>query len=110
MERVPADDVTAWTGLQTKYHNLLLEIAGNRRLGEALQRLNNQLHHISAGHAAIKGRMAASCQEHRAVVAVIAAGDADSAARLALEHLQHMRRSIIEVVKGVLIGFVGEEI
>jgi DNA-binding GntR family transcriptional regulator len=103
-------DVAHWNELQNRYHDRMLQIAGNRRLGETLHRLNNQLHHISAGHAAIRGRMADSVVEHRAVAEAVASGDGDLASRLALEHLQRMRKSIIEVVQTVLIGFVGDEV
>jgi len=105
-----AGDLAGWVEADRRYHALLHELAGNRRLRQFQEQLNNQLYRLECGHLTMEGRMAVACQEHRRIAEAVAAGEADLAARQARAHVQALRTSIVDVVENVLMPFLGREL
>jgi DNA-binding GntR family transcriptional regulator len=74
------------------FHLTLLAAAGNGRLVDAVARLRDQtrLHNLRAINA--DGRLVASADEHRPLLAAITRQDRRTAERLMRRHLGHIRR------------------
>lgn len=110
MERASAaNDLESWLAADRRYHDLLHDLAGNRFLKRFQEQLNNQLYRLEVGHFAMEGRMETACAEHRQVAEAIAAGQPEQAAECALAHIRALRESMLNVVKNVLIPFLGQE-
>jgi DNA-binding GntR family transcriptional regulator len=103
-------DLDAWLLADRRYHDLLFQLAASQRLHQFLRQLNHQLYRLWIGYSAMEGRMAVSCAEHQSLGQVIMAGDADRAAREALRHSQSLRDNLTEVIKNVLIPFLGRKL
>lgn len=110
MERASeTKDLESWLAADNCYHELLHDLAGNRFLKKFQEQLNNQLYRLEVGHFAMEGRMETACGEHRQIAEAIAAGQPDRAAESALKHIRTLRTSMLNVVKNVLIPFLGHE-
>ncbi|MFZ5918029.1 MAG: GntR family transcriptional regulator [Chloroflexota bacterium] len=109
MERsCETDDLDVWLSADNRYHSLLQAIVGNRQLTRFQQQLNHQLYRLQVGHLAMKGRLIEACQEHRLVAEAIVAGDPDLAAENARRHISTLRANVIDVVKNILLPFLGQ--
>lgn len=71
--------------LNTRFHGLILEMAGNPVLTEIVEPLRGRMQWIFS-HTA-QGRGHKSLEEHSGLVEAIAAGDEAAAARLAVDHV-----------------------
>ncbi|CAD5373454.1 Phosphonate utilization associated transcriptional regulator [Rubrivivax sp. A210] len=90
MERlVAAGDADAYHLLNLAFHDTLVELAGNRKLTALYRRLINELSLFRRRNLADAAQLPLSADEHRAIVAAIAAGD-EQAAGLA------MRRHVLD--------------
>jgi len=105
-----SSDLEGWLVADRCFHALVHDLAGNRRLKQFQEQLNNQLYRLESGHFATQDRMAAACQEHRLVAETIAAGNPDLAAEHARHHIQNLRASIVDVVQNILMPFLGQEL
>jgi DNA-binding GntR family transcriptional regulator len=103
-------DVKGWLAADRRYHGLLHELAGNKRLKQFQEQLNSQLYRLEAGYVGMKGRMVFACAEHRSVAEAISAGDPDLAAQGAQEHIVSLRESLTSVVQDLLMPFLGGEL
>lgn len=75
--------------LNTQFHDLLAETAGNALLASTLQQLSGVIRWIYAER--LTERVNDSWTEHRAIIAAIAAGDATAARQLAEGHVAAAR-------------------
>lgn len=103
-------DLEKWLAADYRYHDLLLHLAGGRFLARFQTNLNNHLYRFWIGYSSMEGRMAESCVEHRSVAEAVAAGDPHLAAEQALRHIRSLRSVLTDIVKNVLIPFLGEEL
>jgi DNA-binding GntR family transcriptional regulator len=103
-------DIAGWVAADGHYHDLLSQIAGNDRLRRFQEALNHQFYRLWVGYCSMEGRMAVSCAEHRHVADAVCEGDADAAASAAYDHTRSLRKSLIDVVKNVLVPFLGQEL
>lgn len=87
--------------LNTRFHALVLELAGNPVLTGVMEPLRGRLQWIFSRTA--QSRAPASLSEHRALAEAIAAGDQDRAAQLAVEHVAQALatyRAVVAEAKG----------
>lgn len=70
-----------------RFHHLVYESAGNGYLEQEVRRLHRRLKPYRRVQLHLRGRMAQSMAEHREIVAALAAGDADRAARALRDHV-----------------------
>lgn len=103
-----AKDLDRWLAADHRYHKILHDIAGNRRLKQFLERLNNQLYRLLVGHMATEGRMASASKEHRLIAEAVVSGNPDLAADRAVQRIQILRASMMDVMKNVLMPFLGQ--
>ena len=111
MERASESEcLERWLVADHRYHSLLHDVAGNSRLRQFQEQLNNQLYRLEAGHVAMGGQMATACEEHRLIAEAIASRNPELAAENALKHIRLLRERMVNVVKNVLIPFLGQEL
>jgi DNA-binding GntR family transcriptional regulator len=111
MERASeTQDLETWLAADHRYHDLLCNMAGNERLKQFEAQLNSQLYRLWAGHSAMEGQMAKSCIEHRTVAEAVVSRQPDLAAESTLKHVCSLRASLVDVMKNVLIPFLGQEL
>lgn len=69
------------------FYDILLQGCGNATIGDILRRLNNRISLLRRVSLGTPGRLAQTLEELEAVVQAVQRRDADSAARLAAEHV-----------------------
>lgn len=80
----------AWTLIGSRFHDLIVEAAGNQRLRAQLDSFNSQIEMTRrSALRADGGRRQAAIGQHRAIFEAIRARDPDRAQRLACEHVRH---------------------
>jgi phosphonate utilization transcriptional regulator len=88
MERAAArDDLDAYHPLNLRFHDALVEFAGNRKMLHTYRRLVNELNLFRRHTLAQRDRLPTSTREHQKIVDAIAAGEPDTAGRLLREHV-----------------------
>ena len=80
------DDREGYHMANLRFHDALIEFAGNAKLLQIYRRLVNELSLFRRHTLAQPRRMRKSAQEHRKILALIAAGDAEEAGALLYEH------------------------
>jgi DNA-binding GntR family transcriptional regulator len=90
-----ADDLGAWTRADRRFHDLLIEAAGNRRMRELMRQFDGQLHRMRVATIHLRPKPFLSTQDHRTVVEAIRARDDESAYRL---HIAHRQRALAEIL------------
>jgi DNA-binding GntR family transcriptional regulator len=89
-----AGDLASLPSLNTRFHDLLADIAGNRMLAETIERLRHLIEWIYSQR--IAERAPQSWEEHRQIVDAVAAGDADVAERVARSHIARARDAYLD--------------
>jgi phosphonate utilization transcriptional regulator len=88
---IAARDVEQYYGLNLRFHELLVEFAGNARLTEAYQRLTKELLLFRLRGLTNGGGLAVSSGEHGAIVDALEARDARRAGWLLRQHAANSR-------------------
>jgi len=88
--------IMAWLEIDEAFHDILYEMAKNRRAQEYIQSLNRQWHRLRMGINAMEGRIEKSIKEHLDLGKTILAGDAEGARVQMVHHLEN--RSIISIM------------
>jgi phosphonate utilization transcriptional regulator len=87
MEKASArNDLDAYHALNLRFHDALVEYAGNRKMLHTYRRLVNELNLFRRHMLAQRDRLVASTREHRQIVDAIAAGKPDLAGQLLHDH------------------------
>ena len=101
-EATARHDVKRYHALNLRFHDLLVDFAGNERLIEAYQLLTKELLLFRLRGLQDGGGFALSNTEHKAVVRAIAAGDSERAGRMLRRHAvdsrARMRKAIAATV------------
>ncbi|MFJ6673154.1 GntR family transcriptional regulator [Actinosynnema sp. NPDC091369] len=95
----PSDELLA---LDIEFHDTIYRAAGNRRLIEAWHAVRSQVHlfqltRIRLGHHDYR---AVVVDEHREIVRLLDAGDADEVTRFAEEHVHSAKRVLVAQLAG----------
>jgi DNA-binding GntR family transcriptional regulator len=98
--RVERGDVLGSADANVELHALIREIAGRPTLTRLVEQLNSQTTRFQYRTGLIPGRAAAVSDEHDAVVAAIAAGDADKAERAMRRHLSNVGAALSRASTG----------
>ena len=86
-DAVKAQDAYGYHLLNLKFHDRLVEMAGNRKLTSIYRKLIKELSLFRRLNLADGWLMPISASEHRHIVKAIASGDADAAGRAMSEHV-----------------------
>ncbi len=96
MERsVKADDARDYRLLNLKFHDRLVEMAGNRKLTAIYRKLIKELALFRRLNLADGWLMPISAGEHRQIVKTIASGDAEAAGRAMFDHVMESKERTI---------------
>jgi len=87
-ERLLAGDIDGYRDEDLAFHRAIWRLCGNERLRRAGEKLLDQMRLGNAVSSRRPGRGDQSVDEHRALVAAIAAGDGETAERAAREHIR----------------------
>jgi DNA-binding GntR family transcriptional regulator len=90
------DDVIAYSAADQRFHDAIAHASENDTLIETLSRLKRQIHivRLSANRDALV--VARTAQERPRILAALEARDAELAAHLMEEHIEGVRRSVID--------------
>jgi DNA-binding GntR family transcriptional regulator len=84
------------TRLDTEFHLMLCEFAGNREILEVLERLRSKLHRIILGiQNKNPGRIADGWREHEAIADAIFRGRGEQAAQRVVQHLEWGKKFLV---------------
>lgn len=93
---VKAGDVRAYHLLNLRFHDRLVEMAGNRKLSAIYRKLIKELSLFRRLNLeGPEGVLPASAGEHRAIVKAIAAGDAEAAGRAMFAHVMESKERTV---------------
>ena len=96
MERqVKAQDAYRYHLLNLKFHDRLVELAGNRKLTDIYRKLIKELSLFRRLNLADSWLMPITAHEHRPIVAAIASGDPEKAGRAMFEHAMDSKNRTI---------------
>jgi len=92
MDRAAArDELDAYHRANLKFHDRLVELAGNAKLLATYRRLVNELHLYRRASLAQAGALPVSTREHHDIVEKIASGQAAAAGRALYDHVMGSR-------------------
>ena len=106
---VKAEDARGYHLLNLKFHDRLVEVAGNSKLTAIYRKLIKELSLFRRLNLADGWLMPISAGEHRQIIKAIAAGDPEAAGRAMFDHVMdskertianHLRRSVSQAKKG----------
>lgn len=92
---VKAEDAYNYHLLNLKFHDRLVEMAGNRKLTAIYRKLIKELSLFRRLNLADGWLMPISANEHRQIVKAIASGDADAAGRAMFDHVMESKERTI---------------
>ena len=93
---VKAQDTYNYHLLNLKFHDRLVEMAGNRKLTEIYRKLIKELSLFRRLNLADGWLMPISSSEHRQIVKAIASGDADTAGKAMFDHVIESKERTID--------------
>jgi phosphonate utilization transcriptional regulator len=93
-----AHDISRYYVDNLRFHDLLVQYAGNKRLAEIYRRVIKELH-LFRLQGLYAGGATVSNVEHRAILRAIRSGDADAAGRALREHIEAARVRMRKAVR-----------
>ncbi len=92
-----ADDLDAWAAADERFHQGLVELAGNRTLKDAVQRLGDRAHRARMFTLRLRPKPVNSTREHTALLERIQAGDAKGAVQVNRQHRERASRELLSI-------------
>lgn len=92
-----ADDLDAWARADERFHQGLVELAGNKTLMDAVQRVGDRVHRARMFTLRLRPKPIRSTQEHTALLDRIRAGDAAGAIAVNRAHRERASRELIAI-------------
>ena len=93
-----ADDLVDWAGADERFHQLLVERGGNRRLVRMFHTIMDQSHRARMLTLRLRPKPTASVAEHRAIVGAVRQGDARTARERAKQHRVSARDQLLPLL------------
>lgn len=91
------DDLDAWAAADERFHQGLVELAGNRTLADAVARLADRSHRARMFTLRLRPKPVNSTREHLAMLERIRAGDAAGAVEVNRAHRQRATRELVAI-------------
>jgi DNA-binding GntR family transcriptional regulator len=92
-----AEDLDAWAAADERFHQGLVELAGNRTLADAVSRLWDRAHRARMFTLRLRPKPVNSTHEHMAMLERIRAGDAAGAVEVNRSHRQRATRELLAI-------------
>lgn len=97
-EAIGTQDLKAWARADEAFHDLLVSECGNRRLQRIVGTVTDQLHRARMFTLNLRPLPVTSSQEHKTLIAAIAAGDPETASVAARLHRTHARDQLLPLI------------
>ncbi len=94
-EELTAGRVEAWLGFDTKFHSLVVDNCGNKRLQKMLDKLNSLVSYFRFHVAEKNERAEQALQEHARILAALESRDPSRAEAAMRVHVQSARENIL---------------
>ncbi len=98
-ESLARDDLNAWADADARFHSLLVEASGNRRLIAFVATMVEQSQRVRRLTLQLRPRPTGSNADHRAVVEAIRAGDPATAASIHHRHRQMSGEMLVALLE-----------
>lgn len=108
-EMAELGDRQGWLAMDRRFHGILLDVVGNKRMKQLLIQYSNQIRRLQRLNVLLQDRMTKACVAHRRMAEVIVAGDADLAAQLSAEDVRELRASMAHLLSDVVMSLVGQQ-
>lgn len=92
-------DINKYQQFHFKFHDTLFQIAGNSRLKQICQSMNNQIIRFSRISFSNSQHLLSSCQRHKEILETIEAGDKDRAKSFMYEHVMEGLENLQKMLK-----------
>ena len=92
---IAGGDLRGYLTCNSRFHDRIVEMAGNRKLLEIYRRLVNEMHLVRRDGIALDNGSLQSNQEHRELVEALAVGDAQKSADTARKHVLNVRQRFL---------------
>ncbi|MGC8971829.1 MAG: GntR family transcriptional regulator [bacterium] len=89
----------SWFKKDKEFHDIIFEMAKNRRAKQIVENLNSQWHRLRIGIDAIEGRIEKSLEEHKAIALGILNRNPEEAEIAMIEHLKNLYNSVAVLMK-----------
>ena len=93
------DDLEVWAEADERFHKLLIEFAGNKRLAALVNLHWEQAHRVRMVTLRLRPKPTASMADHFALVAAIEKGKPDAARKIHREHRRRGGQILIDVLR-----------
>jgi DNA-binding GntR family transcriptional regulator len=94
-----AEDLTKWAAADERFHLLLVELTGNRRLIEAVATYWDQAHRVRVATLRLRPRPTRSNEDHRKLVDAIRRRDGRTARDVHSEHRRRSGKMLVELLR-----------
>ena len=88
-----------WLVADRQLHELLFQMAGNKRAKQTIENFNSQWHQMKLGMLTLEGRIEKSAIEHERIVREVCARRSAQAQKQMRTHLQNLRRELVKIMK-----------
>jgi len=88
-----------WLAKDIELHEILLNMANNKRAKQIINNLNDQWHRLKLGILAIEGRVGQSFKEHELFVNAVLNGDSKGAEEAIKIHLNNLKNIIVRLMR-----------
>jgi DNA-binding GntR family transcriptional regulator len=89
------DDMSTYSELNGEFHNLILNVCGNKRLMKICANLSGSEHRFRIRSLSIPGRLKYSLEEHKNIVKALKRGDSIETERLSQVHIRNVLKNIL---------------
>ena len=107
-EAAEANDIDTWIRADLQFHDTIFDMAENERARRIVHNLNDQWNRIFIGFTTIQSRVNRSCDEHRAIMEGILAGNGEEAEHQTIAHFKQMREELVHLLVNMVLPFVEE--
>jgi len=94
-------DMDNWIEADLEFHECVIEIARNKYIGDAMRKINDQIHRARLLYIRIKGEPIQSTRDHERMMEAIASHDAQLVRKLTREHIRRIREEQVEILSGL---------
>ncbi len=98
-EALAADDLKRWSRADERFHMLLVEYSGNKRLINMVNTYFDQSHRVRCLTLHLRPKPINSNNDHRSVVAAIEASDPETANKCHREHRKKSGQMLVDILK-----------
>ncbi|MFN3685412.1 GntR family transcriptional regulator [Salinarimonas sp.] len=98
-EALARDDLKAWARADERFHAVLIETCGNRRLRDLVHQFWDQTYRVRMATLSLRPRPTESNRDHLALVEAIERRDAAAAARIHREHRVRAGAMLVDLLR-----------